>query len=187
MLARFLKPSQSVLVNRRRPNWPCRNGSLSSRRRTRARLSERIDRCNSIVTRFPCAAAARVSIQMEHPAAPAAVRLKPPFAHRAAFGKWGSVPSCGATEPPRSWSTLNVGFYLCRVIGLSPRRRSGIRPSLSKNPNGLRPVSAVIHAATHLALWQNWRDGVGRLHLGHPRRHRDRRRNPMPRPSMARA
>jgi hypothetical protein len=34
-------------------------------------------------------------------------------------------------------------------------------PSLSKNPNGLRPVSAVIQAATHLALWQIWRDGVG--------------------------
>lgn len=47
------------------------------------RLGERIVRYISIVSRFPCAAAARVSIQMKHPAALAAVTSKLSIEHLA--------------------------------------------------------------------------------------------------------
>ena len=130
MPTRYLRPSQSIRVDSRSPKWPRRSGSLSSSSRTRARLGARTDRCNSIVARFTNAAATGVSTHIEPPAAPAAMRSKPPVAHLAAFREWGSVPSCRVIEPHRSRSTLNGGFYLCRVMGLSPRRTSGNRRAL---------------------------------------------------------
>lgn len=132
MPTRYLRSSQSFRVDSRSPKWPSRNGSLLSSSRTRARLGARTDRCNSIVARFTNAAATGVSTHIEPPASPAAMRSKLPVAHLAAFREWGSVPSCRAIEPHRSRSTLNGGFYLCRVIGLSPRRTSGNRPVCGK-------------------------------------------------------
>lgn len=127
MQTRYLRPTQSICVDRRRPKWPCRNGSLSSSTRTRARLGGRIDRCNSIGSRFPSAAATGVSTQIEPPACTRSHEVEAASRAPCRICRMRSAPSCGATEPSRSRSTLNVGSLLRGKTGSHARRMSAIR------------------------------------------------------------